>query len=70
MRHGRVSDKTTLKIHAPSRIPTGNTKAPVVLDLLLFSAWNHRDRLFASPHCKELAAISIGGISCAVRCKA
>ena len=32
MRHRPVSDNTTLKVHAPSRIPTGDTKAPVALD--------------------------------------
>jgi hypothetical protein len=65
MRHRPVSDNATLKIpdvlHAPSRIPTSDTKVPVVLDPLLFAAWNHCDRLFASPYCKAFGEIAMWG---------
>jgi hypothetical protein len=74
MRHRTVNDNTTLTIpvllHAPSRIPTGDTKVPVVLHPLLFAAWDHCDWLFASPHCKELGEMAMWGISCALRYKA
>ena len=67
MRHGPVSDNTTLTIHAPIRIPIGDTKVSLVLDPLLFVAWNHCNQLFASPQCKEFGEIAMWGISCAVR---
>jgi len=66
MIHRPVNDNITLKIHAPSRIP-GDTKVSVVLDPLLFVAWNHCDQLFASPQCKEFGETAMWGISCAVR---